>query len=109
MVCARGGHVAFLTRSLCAGGLATLLALSSACANAPAGDLELSYGTKLGDTQQRKGWMFVSRDSSRFEGGTLLYGEFMPFAGGLAILELDLPHDRKVRPVLRYQERRDGK
>lgn len=85
-----------------------MLAGSSGCANAPAGDLKLEYGTEEGLSQRRLGWMFVSRDSSRFADGTLLYGEFTPFAGGLAIVELDLPMDRKVRPVLRYQERQNG-
>ncbi len=79
---------------------------SSGCANAPAGELTLEYGTEEGQSQPRTGWMFVSRDSSRFDGGTLLYGEFAPSSGGLAIVELDLPADRDVSPVLRYQERR---
>lgn len=82
------------------------LGCSSGCADAPAGELKLEYGTEQGLSQERTGFMFVSRDSSRFEGGTLLYGEFAPFAGGLAVVELDLPADREVRPVLRYQERR---
>ncbi len=98
--------MALLRDTVTACGLAWTLAWSSGCANAPAGVLTLDYGTKEGHSEQRTGWMFVSRESSHFEGGTLLYGEFSPFAGELAIVELDLPADRKVRPRLRYQEQR---
>lgn len=109
MVCSRGDHVALLRRVAALCRLVFALAYVSACANAPAGDLTLEYGTEAGLSERRNGWMFVSRDSSRFDGGTLLYGEITPFAGGLAIIELDLPGDPKVRPVLRYQERLKGK
>ncbi len=106
MVCSRGDHVALLSRTVSALGLALTLAWSSSCANAPSGELTLEYGPEQGRSQQRTGWMFVSRDSSRFDDGTLLYGEFVPFAGGLGIIELDFSAERGARPVLRYQERR---
>jgi len=108
VVCLGGGHVALLKRTLIACGVASLLPWTSGCANVPAGDLQLEYGTEEGKSEPRTGWMFVGGDGSRFDGGTLLYGEFIPFAGGLAIIELDLSTEPEARPVLRYQERRKG-
>lgn len=98
--------MALLRRTITACGLALTFGWSSGCANVPAGELTLEYGVEEGLSQHRTGFMFASRDNSRFEGGTLLYGEFAPSSDGLAIVELDLPADRAAGAVLRYQERR---
>jgi hypothetical protein len=85
---------------------ALAIACLSSCADAPAGELVVAYGTSPDEAEEQRGFMFVSEGSSRFEGGLLLYGEVQPRPGTLGILELDLPSAPEETPSLRYQERR---